>query len=52
MLTLTLALAIALVGGLVVVPVLEETELLQQAEAKEKTKVKPPKDRVVKPDKT
>ena len=34
MLTVSLALAIALVGGLVVVPALEETGLLQQAEAK------------------
>jgi len=36
MLAITLALAIALVGGLIVVPALEETGLLQQAEAKEK----------------
>ena len=48
MLTVALALAIALIGGLVVVPVLEETGLLQQAEAKEKTcppKCKKLKDR-------
>ena len=48
MLTLTLALAIALVGGLIVVPSLEEIGLLQQAEAKEKKtyhpKCKKPKD--------
>lgn len=34
MLTITLALAIVLVGGLVIVPALEETALLQQAGAK------------------
>ena len=34
MLTVALALAIALVGGLIVVPALEESGLLQQAEAK------------------
>ena len=32
-----IALAKALFGGLVVVPAIEETRLLQQAEAKEKT---------------
>jgi hypothetical protein len=36
MLTITIALAIALVGRLIVVPALEETGLLQQEEAKEK----------------
>jgi hypothetical protein len=41
MLTITLALAIALVAGLIVVPALEETGLLQQAEAKN-TKPKNP----------
>jgi len=41
MLTVALVLAIALVGGLVVVPALEETGLLQQAEAKN-TKPKNP----------
>jgi hypothetical protein len=41
MLTVALAFAIGLVGGLVVVPALEETGLLQQAEAKN-TKPKNP----------
>ena len=46
MLTITIALTIVLVGGLVVVPALEESGLLQQADAKEKTcppKCKKPK---------
>jgi hypothetical protein len=34
MLTIAIALALALVEGLIVVPALEETGLLQQAEAK------------------
>jgi hypothetical protein len=41
MLSLAIALTIALVGGLVVIPALEETGLLQQAEAKN-TKPKNP----------
>ena len=41
MLSVALALAIALIGGLVVIPALEETGLLQQAEAKN-TKPKNP----------